>query len=395
MLRTRVIQGIHELEGLAPNWRGLISRAACAQPVLTPLWLLAWWREFGPTDQREMRVVTVEEGDELVGLIPLVRRRTMHRRTIPVRRLELFATGEAERDEICSEYVGALVAKGKERDIARETSRALRDGALGEWDELSMTAMSGEDPLVPELVSALKADGIAARSRQSGACPYIPLPRSWDDYLRALGSDRRYVVTRSLRELSKWAGENNWTLCRAQTSEELAEGRRVLCALHGERWAASGSGGVFASARFTRFHDDVMPRMLAGEDGVSLELQWLLVRGEPVAVTYSFVYGGKVHFYQSGRRMDVPKSVRPGIAMHALAIRASIDAGRHEYDFLGGASRYKRDLALAVRPLVTIRAVAPSLRAQAVEAARSLADVAIARIRATRHASTGREPAVE
>ena len=136
VLRTRVIQGIHELEGLAPNWRGLISRAACAQPVLTPLWLLAWWREFGPTDQREMRVVTVEEGDELVGLIPLVRRRTMHRRTIPVRRLELFATGEAERDEICSEYVGALVAKGKERDIARETSRALRDGALGEWDEL-------------------------------------------------------------------------------------------------------------------------------------------------------------------------------------------------------------------------------------------------------------------
>ena len=103
-----------------------------------------------------------------------------------------------------------------------------------------------------------------------------------------------------------------------------------------------------------------MPRLWAGEDGASLELLWLVVRGEPIAASYNVVFGNKVYFYQSGRRMDVPKAVRPGIAMHALAIQRSIEAGRREYDFLQGASRYKRDLALASRALVTLRAVAPA-----------------------------------
>jgi hypothetical protein len=36
-------------------------------------------------------------------------------------------------------------------------------------------------------------------------------------------------------------------------------------------------------------------------------------------------------------------------------------SGRREYDFLGGAARYKTQLALASRPVVQVRAVRPSL----------------------------------
>ena len=50
-----------------------------------------------------------------------------------------------------------------------------------------------------------------------------------------------------------------------------------------------------------------------------------------------------------------------GIVLHAHAIRSAIDAGRREYDFLAGTSRYKLDLALATRPLVVLRATPPSL----------------------------------
>ena len=44
--------------------------------------------------------------------------------------------------------------------------------------------------------------------------------------------------------------------------------------------------------------------------------------------------------------------------------------GRRELDFLGGASRYKGQLATGRRPLVTLRAARPSL----VEGARRLAE---------------------
>jgi CelD/BcsL family acetyltransferase involved in cellulose biosynthesis len=207
----------------------------------------------------------------------------------------------------------------------------------------------------------------------------------------AVGRSRRYVVTRSLRELDAWS-TSGWVLRRARTRQELQEGTRVLRALHAERWSAEGRSGVFASQRFARFHDAVMPRLLAGEDGASLELVWLVAQGRPLAASYSIVYRGKLYFYQSGRRVDVPKSVRPGIALHALSIRASIEAGLREYDFLAGASRYKRDLALASRPIVTLRAVAGTARARGVEAVRVLTERAIARVRAVRRGD-GTSPA--
>jgi len=252
--------------------------------------------------------------------------------------------------------------------------------------------MSGEDPLVPLLAEALQTREAPASVDVQGESPYVSLPQSWDDYMRALGSSRRYTVRRSLRALDEWAGDGGWSLRRASTDAELGEGKRVLHDLHGQRWAAAGRTGVFASARFARFHDEVMPRLLRGEDGASIDLLWLVVRGEPVAAAYNVIYDDKVYFYQGGRRVDVPKGVSPGIAMHALAIRHAIECGRREYDFLAGASRYKRDLALAARPLVTLRAVGPGLRARAVEAARRLAEHAIARVRAARRPFASPEP---
>lgn len=382
-MRTRIIDRVSELERLVPAWRRLLDAAPRAEPVSTPLWLLSWWRIFGEADGRTLRVLAVEDSGELVGLVPLLWRNATHRRAIPVRRIELLATGEDEADEIGSDYVGAVVAPSREDAVARAVADAIGSRA-SHWDELRMTAMNGEDPFVAKLTSALDESGIVAKLSTKVDAPYIPLPKTWDEYLRALGPSRRYSVNRSLRELEKWAGPRGWKLRSATAADDLSEGRRVLLELHGERWSAAGRSGVFASARFARFHDEVMPRLLAGEDGASLDLIWLLVDGAPIAVTYNVVYRGKVYFYQSGRRMDVPKAVRPGIAMHALAIRRAIESGRMEYDFLAGVSRYKRELALATRPIVELRAVAPTLRARAVETARILAERAIARIRVAR-----------
>jgi hypothetical protein len=111
-----------------------------------------------------------------------------------------------------------------------------------------------------------------------------------------------------------------------------------------------------------------MTTLLDGADG-RLELQWLVVAGRPVVALYNIVYRGRVYFYQSGRKLDVPKSVKLGLAAHALALRAAMEDGHSEYDFLAGASQYKRQLALAKHPLVTLTVAAPSVRARAAVAA--------------------------
>ena len=64
-LRSAVITSVAELEALRPEWEALLARSASDEPMLSPIWLLAWWRTFGGLDGRRLAVVTLREGDRL------------------------------------------------------------------------------------------------------------------------------------------------------------------------------------------------------------------------------------------------------------------------------------------------------------------------------------------
>jgi predicted ATP-grasp superfamily ATP-dependent carboligase/CelD/BcsL family acetyltransferase involved in cellulose biosynthesis len=349
-LTFAVLTDIAELEALRPAWNELLQRSNAGGPMLSPTWLLAWWRVFGGLQGRRLAAVAFRDRGRLVGLAPLLARTHWYDRAVPFRRLELLGSGEPEEDEICSEYLDIVVERGAETAVTGMLATAVAAGALGRWDEVVLEPIDGSSSGAALLAAELTARGGYAETERTGAAHHIPLPPTWPEYLERLTSPDRYLITRALRDFEQWAG-GGARLRIAGRPEELAEGRRALVSLHGERW---DGGGAFSSRRFTAFHDEVMPALL---DEGALELSWLTVRGEAVAAAYHLVGRGKVSFYQSGRRLDLPRGLRPGIVMHALAIRRAIEAGRREYDFLGGVARYKRQLALAARPLVRVRAV--------------------------------------
>ena len=383
MLRTRVIDNLPDLEAMTGAWRDLLDRSAWSEPTLTPLWILTWWRVFGDTEGRRLRVLAFLDEGRLVGLAPLQTRRAFERRVLPFQRLELLASGEAQEDEICSDYLGLLAERGREAEVAAAFAAALLGDEVGAWDELCLLAMSADLPMLRLLADALRARGATVAvddSLRAGMCRYIPLPATWDTYLKQLDKYQRYGILRALRDLEAWTGPGGYELHRASTPGELEEGKRVLVRLHEELWLGRGQRGCFASERFLRFHEAVMPDLLRNTDG-TLDLLWLTARGEPIAALYNIVYAGKTYVYQSGRKEDVPRGIRPGIAVHALAIRRAIELGQHEYDFLSGESLYKKQLSRAVHPLVALRVVSPSLRARALEQARVAAGRAITGVR--------------
>ncbi|APR80568.1 Cellulose biosynthesis protein [Minicystis rosea] len=349
-LTRSVITEAAELEALRPEWEALLARSAADEPMLSPLWLLAWWRVFGPVDGRRLATIVCRDGARLVGLLPLLVRTHWYAPGIPFRRVEVLGTGEDEADEICSEYVGAIAERGVEKTVAEALATTLAEGAIGAWDELVLTAMDGTTAMPGILAAALERAGLGAEVESIGSAPYIALPQTYHAYLSGLSSASRYLVTRATRDFERWAG-GEVELRVAQTPAERIEGSRILFALHGERW---GGGGAFASPRFRAFHDEVMPELFARG---ALELVWLTARGEPVAASYGILWQEKVYFYQAGRSLDVPRGIRPGIALHAMLVRRAIEAGRREYDFLAGRSRYKRQLAPSARGVVRLRAV--------------------------------------
>jgi CelD/BcsL family acetyltransferase involved in cellulose biosynthesis len=360
-LSTVVLTSAGEVERWRGEWEALLARSSTSQVTLTPFWLLAWWRVFGCSDGRALRVVLFFEGRRLVGVAPLLHREHRYRRLLQFRRVELLGTGEREADEIASEYVGVVAERGRERPVADALALAVAGGLFGEVDEVVLTSLDGHAELTSIVARSLARQGLEVESTVTGSAPYVPLPATWDAYLRSLSSSGRYLVKRSLREFDAWAGEGA-RVVRATTPGELAEGKRVLWRLHEERWRAADRAGVFASQAFRSFHDAVLPELLARG---ALDLSWLRVGETPVAVSYSLVWNGRVQYYQGGRAIDLPRGIRPGIVLHAHAIRAAIEAGRAEYDFLGGASQYKAQLARAERPLMSVRAVWPGARERA------------------------------
>jgi CelD/BcsL family acetyltransferase involved in cellulose biosynthesis len=358
MLDVEVVTDVTRLESCEPEWASLLERSNENEPTLSPDWLLTWWRVFGEQDGRQLRVAMFRDGGRLVGMAPLQARSHRDRLLVGRRRLELLASGEDQRDEICSEFIGVVAKQGAEEAVAEQVAAVVCDGALGTWDELSLPAMRGDTALPMLLARKLRERGLVVRAELTTGAPYVPLPVTWEEYLERLPSSPRALLRQSLRDFNRWAGGQE-IYHRASTPDELEEGKRVLRALHEKRWTADGQPGVFRSKPFCAFHDAIMARLLAAG---RLHLDWITLDGAPVAAAYNLVWNRKVYYYQGGRRPDLPAKVRAGLVLHAHAIKDAIAAGHREYHFLAGLTRYKMQLALALRPVVHVTAYPPSLR---------------------------------
>ena len=356
MVKPSLLTDIDELKACRGEWDVLLSTSAANMPMLSPLWLLAWWRTFGSTEGRQLRTWTFRVSGRLVGLVPLLLRRHRHFGLLPIRRLELLGSGEREQDEIMSEYLAPIIAKGYEQAVADALVGELALDQYG-WQEIVLSALDGNAPAVTALELAFCRQGWPCQIETQDHCPFIKLPSRWEEYLSALHRSYRYLVKRSLSDFLAWAGDA-WRMERVSTQAELGRGREILLQLHQQRWAKDDKPSVFSSPLFLGFHDQVLPQLLSQN---ALDLCWLSVRDRPVAVNYNIVWRNRIYVYQSGRTVDVPRGVRPGIVLHLESIKRAINEGREEYDFLGGPALYKMQLTSTSRPLVRCHVLRPSL----------------------------------
>jgi CelD/BcsL family acetyltransferase involved in cellulose biosynthesis len=99
------------LESLRDRWDALA--VAAGQPYSLSAWLLAWWRHARPADA-SLRVIVVEDGDELIGLAPFY----THSRLVDRGLYRLMADRLAPP-------AAPLAKPGRELDVARAIAGEL------------------------------------------------------------------------------------------------------------------------------------------------------------------------------------------------------------------------------------------------------------------------------
>ena len=181
---------------------------------------------------------------------------------------------------------------------------------------------------------ATKSDALSAELVHHRVCPYLPLPRSWAEFLAGLGTHMRSNVKRRRNNLAKQFSAEYVTVSEAS---QLPEAMAALFRLHGARWRRRGVKGAFAGEAMQRFHLEVAARFVA--EGM-LALHLLRLDGEPRAAFYGFRHRQRVYHYLGGFDPALAR-FGPGVALHAYAIEQAIGGGATEFDMLRGDETYK------------------------------------------------------
>lgn len=339
-LRIECLRSSAELARLERIWNPLLRRTACNCIFLTWEWVSRWWWAFG--EPFSLRVVVVrDERGEIVGIAPLI--------INAERRLMLL--GQA--GETRAEQLDLLVVRGLESEVTPRICRyALRE-LSDEWETLSFERVLQDSPNLRPMLEALNRDPWKARVVRRESAPYIKLDGSWDEYLAGRTKSFRNNWRRSSRRLDQ---RGEVSVLVAGDDLPFQEAFAHLIRLHRERWG--DDKGKFRTERYLRFHEALARELL--QKGL-LCLLLLAVHGRVVAVSYDFVYSGKVWAMQGGWDPNFAHE-RVGSLLLGEAVRWAIRNGQSEYDLLGGSDAYKRWWATHERVMVYLDAIRPRTR---------------------------------
>jgi CelD/BcsL family acetyltransferase involved in cellulose biosynthesis len=341
----------NDFAAMRVEWNALLAHSRNPGPMLTWEWMFSWWEAYRQSDvTRELHLLAARLPDgRLAGLVPFILR-PAKRCGLRFRRLEFMGTGEAERDETCSEYLDWIV------DLEHEDAcvEAFTHELLGDagWDEIVCRDIRTDRPSTVARFreAAARPDGLRVEEFGAARCPFIPLPASWEAYLDGLSRNSRRLVRYKRKQLLAAARVEVQSI---RDTDEILKVYNRFMDLHQVRWSAQEKDGCFASKVFSGFLRRVTER-LAPAGGVQIAL--LSANGEAIAMYLLLRHGERLYYYNSGMATGVYEEHSPGsVCLGYLIEQAIRDGDREVHLFKGGPTSYKYHWTDRVVPVGSFR----------------------------------------
>jgi CelD/BcsL family acetyltransferase involved in cellulose biosynthesis len=330
-----------ELDALGAEWDALVRAMPRPSPFLLQGWILSWWRHYG--DESDLEIHVALRDGRLVAALPLC----IERDRFGVRRLRFPGGPQAVLGD-------ALLARGE----SSETARLLVDQVRrrDRHDLLDLYAIPGNSVLERTV-----GDGELSVIERIEA-PVLDVHGSWEEIYRAKTSSKaRNTHKRRRRQLAD-LGRLETRIAR--TPDEISLALDDAFRLHRLRWEGRPDGSEFASGRGAPFQRDALVAL--AHDGIP-RIALLELDGRAIAFHAYFLFAGRMYVH---RLAFDPALARfsPGLVNTLDALQAGINEGAARIEFLGGAERYKVELADRFEPLFAGLGLSASLRGRAATA---------------------------
>jgi CelD/BcsL family acetyltransferase involved in cellulose biosynthesis len=262
--------------------------------------------------------LVAEENDNIIGIAPLMRS--------PIGMLGL------RRGKV--EFIGAQDSDYNDFIITEERDECLK--LFVEYLNLLPEKRDFVDLSdIPQNAKCLPfLTRISKKLKPINDCPYLPLPRSFDEFLRMLSPKKRKYVTNGMKKLEK---DFDVEIADYSQPRQFKEGMQDLFDLHQKKWTSEGCFGVFSNQSIRDFHLELADSFSRRK---WLSLCVLKVSGTPVAVEYGFKYKSKYYAYLAGYDPDYSK-YSVGNMLFVRIVNKLIQEGITQYDFLRGSEQYK------------------------------------------------------
>ncbi|MEM1189217.1 MAG: GNAT family N-acetyltransferase [Pseudomonadota bacterium] len=272
----------------------------------------------------------------------------------------LNQSGYPDRDQIWIEYNGLVGREELQAPALIDATLALFRERHAAEVHLSMLPRDLGEALLGALPKARIYQQVTGWERD-----LAELRRQGMSVLDALSANTRYQIRRSIRGYEQRYGPLR--VSGASTLAEAMDIWRAAGAWHTNRWPDSG----FANPSFLTFHETLLKR---GFDHGAVRLFRVTSGATTIAALYFLLDGGNARFYLQGVKPEPDGKLKPGLTAHCLLMQKLLDEGWDSYDFMGGDSQYKRQLADRRREFLSLRVHNGSLRHRISDVARLIRD---------------------
>jgi CelD/BcsL family acetyltransferase involved in cellulose biosynthesis len=336
---ARVVETVSSaaaFERLAEDWDDLVREMPRPSPFLLHAWLSEWWRHYG--DGWTLSVHVVRENGRLLGALPLM---------VGVKsgvRVVRFLGGRQ------SALGDLLLAPDADDSVA-----GLLAGQLAA-SEHHLVDLYGT-PAASRIVAALGPSRLHVITRIEA--PVLDLLPNWEAVYEARASAKTRSLHRRRRRQLAALGRLEVSVARSPAELEVA--LEDAFRLHALRWAGRPDGSGFVTPTGMRFHRAVIHRL--AELDVP-RIVTLTLDGRAIAFHYFLAFAGCMYVHRLGFDPALSR-YSPGLVNTLDTIQVASDEGLTRVEFLGGAERYKRELADRFEPLCQALGLASGVRGHA------------------------------
>lgn len=323
-MQLKVIRTVTDFKSLKEHWQSLDRRACNKNLFLSFDWLDAWVTTFSSSIST-MAVVTVWEGKELVGSLPLYTKCDE-----PAGVFWFLGSGEPELSEVCSEGLDVLLLS----PLGAKFGQFLTEAFIQIGLKKLIVSNSFEDSF---LARQLQDSGFFKTKEFIGNRYFI---RAKEESTKLEKRTARY---------SRAAEKLGVSFHVLNTVEELDSYFDELKSLHNLRWRKSQPITIFDNDKFCSFHLKLAEALIKKN---SLSLVLLKKENKSIAINYSLVSGNDLVFYQSGVDTSFKPNLSPGMLLHRYQLELARELKLDRYDFLlSMPPSYKESITECAKPV--------------------------------------------